>query len=172
MMEPKARTVPNKLVEMFRAIQLEFAYSKDEILTLYFNMAPYGGNIVGSAAASRIYFNKSQNHLSLGEAALLAAIPNSPTYLRPNIYPENAQEARKKVLRQMRKFRKIDAWELHEAASDPIPIKRYPMPFKAPHLTRLLAKTESPRGHLIYSTIDTEHSGTCRARSTRTPRTA
>jgi penicillin-binding protein 1C len=60
MMEPKARTVPNKLVEMFRALQLELAYSKDEILTLYFNMAPYGGNIVGSAAASRIYFNKSQ----------------------------------------------------------------------------------------------------------------
>ena len=156
MMEPKARTVPNKLVEMFRAIQLEFAYSKDEILTLYFNMAPYGGNIVGSAAASRIYFNKSQNHLSLGEAALLAAIPNSPTYLRPNIYPDNAQEARKKVLRQMRKFRKIDTWELQEADSDSIPIKRYPMPFKAPHLTRLLAKIESPREHLIYSTIDTE----------------
>ncbi len=154
MMEPKARTVPNKLIEMFRAIQLELAYSKDEILTLYFNMAPYGGNIVGSAAASRIYFNKSQNRLSLGEAALLAAIPNSPTYLRPDIYPENARVARKKVLRQMRKFGKIDSRVLQEAASDPIPIKRYPMPFKAPHLTRLLAKTES--GHRIYSTIDSD----------------
>ena len=154
MMEPKARTVPNKLVEMFRALQLELAYPKDEILTLYFNMAPYGGNIVGSAAASRIYFNKSQNRLSLGEAALLAALPNSPTYLRPDVYPENVRAARKKVLRQMRKFGKIDARELQEAASDPIPIKRYPMPFKAPHLTRLLAKTES--GHRIYSTIDSD----------------
>ena len=152
MMEPKARTVPNKLVEMFRALQLELAYSKDEILTLYFNMAPYGGNIVGSAAASRIYFNKSQDRLSLGEAALLAAIPNSPTYLRPDIYPENARVARKKVLRQMRKFRKIDVRELQEAASDSIPTVRHPMPFKAPHLTRLLAKIES--GHRIYSTID------------------
>lgn len=152
MMEPKARTVPNKLIEMFRALQLELAYSKDEILTLYFNMAPYGGNIVGSAAASRIYFNKSQNRLNLGEAALLAAIPNSPTYLRPDIYPENARVARKKVLRQMRKFRKIDVRELQEAASDSIPTVRHPMPFKAPHLTRLLAKIES--GHRIYSTID------------------
>ena len=154
MMEPKARTVPNKLIEMFRALQLELAYSKDEILTLYFNMAPYGGNIVGSAAASRIYFNKPQNRLNLGEAALLAAIPNSPTYLRPDVYPENARVARKKVLRQMRKFGKIDASELQEAASDSIPTVRYPMPFKAPHLTRLLAKTES--GHRIYSTIDSD----------------
>ena len=156
MMEPKARTVPNKLVEMFRALQLEFAYSKDEILTVYFNMAPYGGNIVGSAAASRIYFNKTQNRLSLGEAALLAAIPNSPTYLRPDVYPDNARAARKKVLRQMRKFGRIDLSEMQEAANDSIPTARYPMPFKAPHLARLLAKTESSRGHLIYSTIDSE----------------
>lgn len=156
MMEPKPRTVPNKLVEMFRALQLELAYSKDEILTIYFNMAPYGGNIVGSAAASRVYFNKPQSRLSLGEAALLAAIPNSPTYLRPDVYPDNARVARKKVLRQMRKFGKIDLSEMQEAASDSIPTKRYPMPFKAPHLARLLAKTESSRGHLIFSTIDSE----------------
>ena len=156
MMEPKARTVPNKLVEMFRALQLELAYSKDDILTIYFNMAPYGGNIVGSAAATRIYFDKPQNRLSLGEAALLAAIPNSPTYLRPDSYPENAQAARRKVLRQMHKFGKIDARQLQEAASEPIPRVRYPMSFKAPHVTRLLAKRESPKGHLIPSTIDCE----------------
>ena len=53
LMEPKARNVPNKLWEMFRAIQLELTYSKSEILTYYFNMLPYGGNIVGTAAASR-----------------------------------------------------------------------------------------------------------------------
>lgn len=156
MMEPKARTVPNKLVEMFRALQLELAYTKDEILTIYFNMAPYGGNIVGSAAASRVYFNKPQSRLSLGEAALLAAIPNSPTYLRPDVYPDNARAARKKVLRQMRKFGKIDQSEMQEAASDSIPANRYPMPFKAPHLARLLANTESSRGHLICSTIDSD----------------
>ena len=156
MMEPKARTVPNKLVEMFRAVQLELAYSKDDILTIYFNMAPYGGNIVGSAAAARIYFNKPQKRLSLGEAALLAAIPNSPTYLRPDNYPENAQAARRKVLRQMHKFGKIDAGQLQEAASEPIPTVRYPLPFKAPHATRMLAKKESAEGHLIPSTIDSE----------------
>ena len=141
MMEPKDRSVPNKLIEMFRAIQLELTCSKDEILTLYFNMVPYGDNIVGSAAASRIYFNKPQNRLSLGEAALLAAIPNSPTLLRPDLHSENARSAREKVLRRLLKHGKINEQEFQEAASEPIPTKRYPMPFKAPHLTRLLRQT-------------------------------
>ena len=65
LMEPKARNIPNKLIEMFRAVQLEHAYSKSEILAFYFNMLPYGGNIVGTAAASRFYFNKPQHALSL-----------------------------------------------------------------------------------------------------------
>ena len=156
MMEPKARTVPNKLVEMFRALQLELAYSKDDILTIYFNMAPYGGNIVGSAAAARIYFDKPQNRLSLGEAPCLLLFRTRRRICGRIVIPENAQAARRKVLRQMHKFGKIDARQLQEAASEPIPTVRYPMPFKAPHVTRLLAKRESPKGHLIPSTIDSE----------------
>lgn len=96
LMEPKDRTVPNKLIEMFRALQLELTYTKSEILTYYFNMLPYGGNIVGSGAAARLYFNKPQSALSLGEAALLAAIPNSPERLRPDRFPERARKAKKK----------------------------------------------------------------------------
>ena len=99
LMEPKARTVPNKLIEMFRALQLELTYSKSEILNFYFNMLPYGGNIIGTGAAARFYFNKPQDAISLGEAALLAAIPNSPEYLRPDKFPENAGKARTKVLK-------------------------------------------------------------------------
>ena len=91
LMEPKARTLPNKCVEMFRALQLELAYAKSEILTFYFNMLPYGGNIVGSAAAARLYFNKPQHALSLAEAALLASIPNSPEDLRPDRFPARAR---------------------------------------------------------------------------------
>ena len=143
MMEPKPRTIRNKAIETFRALQLEIRYSKDEILTLYFNMAPYGGNIVGSTAASRIYFNKPQNRLSLGEAALLAAIPNSPTLLRPDLHHANAVRAREKVLRRMVTFGKISKGELREAVSEPIPTARFPMPFSAPHLTRLLKRSHS-----------------------------
>ncbi len=138
MMEPKPRTIRNKIIEMFRALQLEARYSKDEILRFYLNMAPYGGNIVGSSAASRMYFNKPQNRLSLGEAALLAAIPNSPTLLRPDLHHANAVRAREKVLKRMVTFGKISDEKLREAVSEPIPTTRYPMPFSAPHLTRLL----------------------------------
>ena len=140
LMEPKARNIPNKLIEMFRALQLEHTYSKSEILTFYFNMLPYGGNIVGTEAASRFYFNKSQNALSLGEAALLAAIPNAPERLRPDRFPENARKAREKVLNRLLARQQISEQQWQEAVQEPIPHKRHPLPFKAPHLSRMLVK--------------------------------
>ncbi|MDE0556409.1 MAG: penicillin-binding protein 1C, partial [Candidatus Poribacteria bacterium] len=159
LMEPKARNVPNKLWEMFRAIQLELAYSKSEILTYYFNMLPYGGNIVGTAAASRFYFNKPQHAMSLSEAALLAAIPNSPERLRPDRFPENARQARKKVLNRLLVHRQISEQQWRAALQEPIPTKRYPLPFKAPHLARMLVNGKALRAGptaagRIYTTVD------------------
>ena len=155
LMEPKARTLPNKLIEMFRALQLEHTYSKSEILTFYFSMLPYGGNIVGTAAASRFYFNKPQHALSLGEAALLAVIPNAPERLRPDRFPENARKARQKVLNRLLARRHISEQQWQEAVQEPIPHKRHPLPFKAPHLSRLLVKhAKSTANGRIYTTID------------------
>ena len=159
LMEPKARNIPNKLCEMFRALQLELAYSKSDILNFYFNMLPYGGNIIGTAAASRFYFNKPQHLISLGEAALLAAIPNSPERLRPDRFPENARRARDKVLNRLLARRQISEQQWREALQEPIPTKRYPLPFKAPHLARLLVKgqrqdAQPTADNRIYTTID------------------
>ena len=159
LMEPKARNVPNKLIEMFRAIQLELAYSKSEILNLYFNMLPYGGNIVGTGAASRLYFNKPQHAISLGEAALLAAIPNSPEGLRPDKFPENARKARAKILDKLLARQQISEQQWQEALQEPIPTKRYPLPFNAPHLSRILVKgnrwdSATTADGRIYTTID------------------
>ena len=166
LMEPKDRTLPNKLIEMFRALQLELTYTKSEILTYYFNMLPYGGNIVGSAAASRLYFNKPQSALSLGEAALLAAIPNSPERLRPDRFPERARKARKKVLLRMKDAGEISEQRLQEALQEPIPAERYPLPFKAPHLSRLLTNKQSSivsehvENQWIHTTIDQRYQDT------------
>ena len=159
LMEPKARNVPNKLIEMFRAIQLELAYSKSEILNFYFNMLPYGGNIVGTGAASRLYFNKPQHAISLGEAALLAAIPNSPEGLRPDKFPENARKARAKILDRLLAHKQISEQQWQEALQEPIPTKRYPLPFNAPHLSRMLVKgnrwdNATTADGRIYTTID------------------
>ena len=167
LMEPKARNVPNKLWEMFRAFQLELTYSKSEILTFYFNMLPYGGNIVGTAAASRFYFNKPQYAMSLGEAALLAAIPNAPERLRPDRFPENARKAREKVLNRLLAHRQISEQQWRAALQEPIPTKRYPLPFKAPHLARLLVKGKGRHarpttGGRIYTTIDVKVQETAR----------
>ena len=157
LMEPKARNIPNKLIEAFRALQLEHTYSKSEILNLYFNMLPYGGNIVGTAAASRFYFNKPQHALSLGEAALLAAIPNAPERLRPDRFPENARKAREKVLNRLLARGQISKQQWQEASQEPIPKTRHPLPFKAPHLSRMLVKHAAPTTDgRIYTTIDSK----------------
>ena len=157
LMEPKARNIPNKLIEAFRALQLEHTYSKSEILNLYFNMLPYGGNIVGTAAASRFYFNKPQHALSLGEAALLAAIPNAPERLRPDRFPENARKAREKVLNRLLTRGQISKQQWQEASQEPIPKTRHPLPFKAPHLSRMLVKHAAPTTDgRIYTTIDSK----------------
>ena len=76
----QTQNIPGKLYQIMRALQLELHYSKDEILEAYLNLAPYGGNIEGIAAASLIYFNKTADKLSLHEAITLAVIPQSPVY--------------------------------------------------------------------------------------------
>jgi len=159
MMEPKPRTIRSKLIEMLRAIQMELAFSKDEILTFYFNMAPYGSNIVGSAAASHFYFNKDQKDLSLGEAALLAAIPNSPAVLRPDsrlwanydVHP--AILARNKVLARLLQNGKINQAQYSEAIAEPVSNQKYPMPFIAPQLAYKL-KEMHPGISNILSAVD------------------
>src|SRR5690554_8024988 len=94
MMEPKPRTWTAKFREVFRACQLEQRYSKKELLEIYFNMAPYGGNIEGVAAAARLYLGKEPANLSAAEAALLTILPNSPNRHRPDLHPEQARQAR------------------------------------------------------------------------------
>jgi len=153
MMEPKQRTIPHKLIEIFRAMQLELRFSKNEILTCYFNMAPYGGNILGVGAACHLYFNKSPEKISLGEAALLAAIPNSPNALRPDINPEAAAIARNKVLKRLFDSGRISSSELDEALSEPLPNHRFDLPFQIPHLAAKLVELH-PRTKQFTTTID------------------
>jgi penicillin-binding protein 1C len=77
-LELRKRNYWNKLIEIFRAEQLELKYSKKEILGLYLNLVPYGGNIQGVKAAALLYFGKNPDHLSLAEITTLSIIPNRP----------------------------------------------------------------------------------------------
>ncbi len=67
-LEPRKRNILSKIIEMFRAFQLEWKYSKDEILQMYLNLVPYGGNIEGVKSASQLYFKKDPDHLSHGKS--------------------------------------------------------------------------------------------------------
>ena len=103
MLAPKKRNYQSKLIEMFCALQLEWTYSKDEILQLYLNKVPYGGNIEGVKSASLFYFQKNPDFLSIAEITTLAIIPNRPNSLkigRDNIY---LMEARNKWLKRFEK---------------------------------------------------------------------
>ena len=98
---PSTRTLPGKLVQMLRALQLEARLDKDAILSLYLERAPFGGTIEGVEAASWAYLGKPAARLSHAEAALLAVLPQAPSRLRPDRNPDAARQARDKVLERM-----------------------------------------------------------------------
>ena len=96
--EPQPRNLAGKFRQMFRALQLESRLSKREILELYLNYAPFGGTVQGVEAASFAYLGKPARSLSLAESALLVALPQAPSRLRPDRHPEAAQKARDKEI--------------------------------------------------------------------------
>jgi len=155
LLEPKERTFGAKLHQMWRAIQLERRFGKDEILTQYLTLAPYGGNLEGIRAASLAWFGKEPRHLAPSEAALLVALPQSPETLRPDRYPDRARAARNKVLAVMEERGVLTAGEVAEARLDPIPSRRRPMPFGAPHLAWRMTAS-NPDARIVHSTIDGE----------------
>jgi penicillin-binding protein 1C len=153
LLEPEPRGVRAKLRQIARAIQLEARYDKNEILALYLTLAPFGGNLEGVRAASLAYFGKEPARLSLDQAALLVALPQSPERLRPDRHPEAAARGREKVLNRLRDAGAITAPEFAEAAAAPLPQQRLAFPFHAPHLAQRLAATASP-GIAIATLID------------------
>lgn len=131
---PRARTLGAKVHQMARAVALERHLSKDEILADYLTLAPYGGNIEGVRAASLTYFGKEPRRLSLSEAALLVALPQSPETRRPDRRPQVARAARDRVLDRLLAKGVLRADEVRMAKADDVPRERRPMPQLAPHL--------------------------------------
>jgi penicillin-binding protein 1C len=134
LLEPRTdRTFAAKLRQAVRAIQLERALTKNDILTLYLGLAPYGGNLEGVRAAAHAYFGKEPRRLSLAEAALLVAIPQSPEFRRPDRSGETAHRARDRVLDRAGEARRVPADEIAQAKTETVHGGRRPMPMFAPH---------------------------------------
>ena len=131
---PSARGLPLKLKQMFRALQIERSFTKDEILERYLTVAPYGGNLEGVRAASLAYFGKEPRKLALQEAALLVALPQSPEARRPDRKPQIAKNARDRVLQRMADASVIELSEIARAAALKLGAGRRGLPALAPHL--------------------------------------
>ena len=152
LLEPRQeRSFAAKFRQIARALQLEFALSKTEILSLYLTLAPYGGNLEGVRAASLSYLGKEPRRLTLGEAALLVALPQSPEMRRPDRNPAVARAARDRVLDRMQAF--VPADEIARAKMEGVPVARRDLPVLAPHAAdQIVAAEPSTRTHRL--TID------------------
>lgn len=152
LLDPHPRTLGGKVRQVWRAFQLEWHLSKTEILTLYLNRAPFGGTLQGIGAASWAYLGKAPDRLSYSEAALLAVLPQAPSRLRPDRWPERAQQARDKVLRRMAEQGVWSHKQVEEALQEPVWLAPRQMPQLAPLLSRtLVAKSKST---LITTTLN------------------
>jgi len=152
LISPSERTWKSKVKEAFRALQLELHYSKKEILTMYLNHLPYGGNIEGVKAASMIWFGEQPQQLSPAQLITLTVIPNNPNILMPSNRNMLLQSRNKWIMR-MEKAGVLTKQEANDALNEKFSTIRYPLPSRAPHISRRLTFYEKNNDR-IYSTID------------------
>ena len=116
-------TMPvNKIKEITVATRLEKMYSKDEILMLYLNTVPFGGNVFGIEAAAKRFFNKSAKELSTPEAATLIGMLKATTYYSPRLYPDRSRQRRNVVLSQMARYDYLTASQRDSLQALPLEI--------------------------------------------------
>jgi penicillin-binding protein 1C len=152
LIEPRRRTYFNKFVEIAKAFQLELHYSKDEILQLYLNLVPYGGNIEGIKAASLLYFGKPPQLLSLSEITALTIVPNRPSSLRPGTRNDALKIARNEWLLRFEKEGLFEKNIIQDALNEPLLVRRLRAPRQAPHLSLRLMQ-QYPDEPVIQTTL-------------------
>ena len=162
--------IPRKIKEVILAIEVERMYNKDQILTLYLNESPYGGRRNGAESAAQTYFAKNAKDLTVAEAALLASIPQNPSYFNPynTVGNEALIERQHTVIAYMAEQGYITQNEADEAKAYPIldsirPESDQLKNIKAPHfvlmvrsqLEQELGKAVVGRGGLtVKTTLD------------------
>ncbi|HET9434448.1 MAG TPA: transglycosylase domain-containing protein, partial [Chitinophagaceae bacterium] len=154
-LEPRKRNIGSKLIEMFRAFQLEWKYSKDEILQLYLNLVPYGGNLEGVKAASLLYFSKNPDHLSLAEITALSIIPNRPSSLVIGKNNDLIINERNRWLKKFSTDKVFTEKEIEDALSEPLTATRNTVPHFAKHLSNKLFK-QGPYSYKTHLDLNTQ----------------
>ncbi|MEO8404484.1 MAG: penicillin-binding protein 1C, partial [Chitinophagaceae bacterium] len=150
-LEHRPRTFFTKIIEMFRAFQLEWKYNKDEILQMYLNLVPYGGNIAGVKAASELYFGKNPDHLSLAEITALSIIPNRPSTLVIGKNNDLIVTERNRWLQKFASDKVFTQKQIEDAITEPLTARRGVVPHYLPHLSYKLRNRGS---YLVKTNID------------------
>ncbi len=150
----KTSSLAGKGRQIWEALLLERHYSKQEILEAYFNLAPYGGNIEGIEAASRLYFGKSAGRLTTTESHALAVIPQNPVHRHP-LHGREFAAARARL--ELLLAEDTHPRNMQEADIPPLKVRSpESRPFAAPHVcAELLAEKTQPMAlGMIVSTIE------------------
>ncbi len=132
------KTITRKLKELILAIKLEQKYGKDEILDAYLNQIPYGSNVYGIEEASQLYFGISATDLTLGEAAVLAALPKAPSYYSPwGDHRDELLERKDYILQRMVELGFVTDAAARAAAAEDIVFQPEPSlgKIRAPHFS-------------------------------------
>ncbi len=148
MMHHKPRTLKQKLIEIFQALQLEWHYSKEEILTFYLNNAPYGGNVEGFASAAFKYFQTPPSSLSLAQIAYLTTIPKNPNANRPK-RGNNLNAIKNSLLQRIKQLGILNPEDYERAIREHIEVNIQNLPNKIPHLQAKIRQESK-----VYTTID------------------
>jgi penicillin-binding protein 1C len=151
LLEPKSRTYWHKTGEMLRALQLEWHYSKDEILQLYLNLVPYGGNVEGVKSASVLYFGRLPQQLSLAQVMTLTIIPNRPTSLYLGRNNARIEQERNRWLRKLPASQTFPEKDIADALAEPLEAVRREAPKMAPHFARRVLKKSAGQAIILTS---------------------
>lgn len=152
--EGRKRTLSTKLREFIMAVKLERQLTKLQILECYLNRAPFGGNIRGVEAASRIYFGKKASQISPGEACLLIGMLKGPTLFRPDTRPKNAIKRRNEIISLMERKKIFTHDTASRARLEELPGRKFPLPSRAWHFTELALSQTQEHSPKYETTLD------------------
>lgn len=149
----RKRTYWQKVKELLGAVKLDLLYSKKDILKMWAEVAPFGGNTVGASTASWRYFNRNLNQLSIAEYATLAVLPNTPSKIHMTKNVESLRNKRNQLLHKLYQHQEIDSIDLQLALTENIDFEQKNVPQQSLHFMNFLSE-KYPDQFTYHSTID------------------
>jgi len=156
LIRPRPRTYTAKIIELLESIKMERQLSKEEILELYLNLSPMAGNIRGAGLASRVYFAKNIEQISIPEAVALAVLPRSPSKFDPRrgAGKKRILAEKERVLQRMAGLSLITPEQLRLSLGPTVTFRNRPLPLDAPHLVDLVMMNRTDASNLVKTTLD------------------